>query len=465
MSVDNLERPRHFQTHNTGKTVVIMSSQINKRVLASYSMVALPVGAMAMPIAIYLPPFYSGSLGLSLATVGLIFTMARVWDLITDPIMGVVIDRYGSRWGQYKHWVALAIPVLMLAVYKIFLPNPADVSALYLGGWLLVLYVGYTMLSISHNSWGSVLAGDYDERSKIFGWREIFIILGMGLVLAIPAALDLSQETSISEKVAAMGLFCLVLFPLTALPTLLAVPDEKSVRTETLGLRDMLDLVRANPTLWRLLFADFTTAFAMSSTAALYIFFATYVFELKEHASLALLLYFFAGFLAMPVWLKLAYRIGKVGAIKIAIGYTMLLQAGMFFVTDPGNVPLFWSYTFMAGLAFGAGPTLLHSMMADLTEIDESTTGQKRAGMYFALLATINKLGGASAVGLTLTLADRLFHFTPGSVNSPEAVHGLLVIFCFVPAVALAITYLPLHQYPLNKATQAEIRQAFSNQG
>ena len=59
----------------------------------------------------------------------------------------------------------------------------------------------------------------------------------------------------------------------------------------------------------------------------------------------------------MPAWLKLAYRMGKIGAIKIAIGYTMLLQAGMFFVTDPGNVALFWSYTFMAGLAFGAGPT------------------------------------------------------------------------------------------------------------
>ena len=189
-----------------------MASRLNKRVLASYSMVALPIGAMAMPIAIYLPPFYSGGLGLSLATVGLIFTLARVWDLITDPVMGVVIDRYGSRWGQYKHWVALAIPLLMLAIYKLFLPNPSDVDALYLGGWLLVLYVGYTMLSISHNSWGSVLAGDYDERSKIFGWREIFIILGMGLVLAIPATLDLSGDTGISEKMAAMGMFCLVLF-------------------------------------------------------------------------------------------------------------------------------------------------------------------------------------------------------------------------------------------------------------
>ena len=130
----------------------------------------------------------------------------------------------------------------------------------------------------------------------------------------------------------------------------------------------------------------------------------------------------------MPAWLKLAYRMGKIGAIKIAIGYTMLLQAGMFFVTDPGNVALFWSYTFMAGLAFGA-PTLLHSMMADLTEFDESKTGQKRAGMYFALLATINKLGGASAVGLTLTLADRVFNFSPAPQIRPRLSKGCWLFF------------------------------------
>jgi Na+/melibiose symporter-like transporter len=103
-------------------------------------------------------------------------------------------------------------------------------------------------------------------------------------------------------------------------------------------------------------------------------------------------------------------------------------------------------------------------MMADLTDLDESKTGQKRAGMYFALLATINKLGGASAVGLTLTLADRLFNFTPGSDNSPEAIQGLLLIFCFAPAAAFALTYLPLHHYPLSKETQVEIKQEPSNQ-
>ena len=427
-------------------------------------MVALPIGAMAMPIAIYLPPLYSGSLGLGLATVGLIFTLARVWDLVTDPIMGIVIDRYGSRWGQYKHWVALAIPMVMLAIYKIFIPNPADVTAIYLGFWMLVLYLGYTMLSIAHNSWGSFLANDYDERSRLFGWREIFIIIGMVLVLAIPATMDFFGQSNTPDKVAGMGLFCLILFPLTVIPTLVAVPDKVAERSEALGWRDMIGLLRSNPILWRLLTADFTTSFAMSATAALYIFFATYVFELQDHASLALLLYFVAGFLAMPVWLKLAYRMGKVGAIKLAVGYTMVLQSGLFFVTEPGNVALFWSYTCMAGLAFGAGPTLLHSMMADLTDIDELKTGQKRAGMYFALLATINKLGGAVAVGVTLTAADKLFNFTPGAANSQAAIDGLLLIFCFVPATALALTYLPLYRYPLTKENHAEIRRSLSPQ-
>ena len=224
-----------------------MQNKINNKVLASYSMVALPIGAMAMPIAIYLPPLYSGSLGLTLATVGMIFTLARVWDLVTDPIMGIVIDRYGSRWGQYKHWVALAIPMVMLAIYKIFIPNPADVTAIYLGFWMLVLYLGYTMLSIAHNSWGSFLANDYDERSRLFGWREIFIIIGMVFVLAIPATMDFFGQSGTPDKVAGMGLFCLILFPLTVIPTLVAVPDKVAERKEALGWRDMVALLRSNP--------------------------------------------------------------------------------------------------------------------------------------------------------------------------------------------------------------------------
>ena len=59
----------------------------------------------------------------------------------------------GSRWGQYKHWIAVSIPILMLAVYMVFLPNEESVSALS-RGWLLVLYGVWPILSIAHQSWG-----------------------------------------------------------------------------------------------------------------------------------------------------------------------------------------------------------------------------------------------------------------------------------------------------------------------
>ena len=128
---------------------------LSKKVLASYSAVSLPLAAMAMPMAVYLPPFYAEAESLDLTTVGLIFTLARIWDVITDPLMGMAIDKYETRWGRRKHWVAISIPILLLSVYMVYLPDPADITPLYLGGWLLLLYIGYTMLGIAHQSWGA----------------------------------------------------------------------------------------------------------------------------------------------------------------------------------------------------------------------------------------------------------------------------------------------------------------------
>ncbi len=439
-----------------------MQSNLSTKVLASYSGIAVPLAAMAMPIAVYLPPFYGEGLGLSLTTVGLVFTLARIWDVVTDPIMGSLIDRFDTRWGRRKHWIAISIPILLVSVYMVFLPNPENVTTLYLGFWLLLLYIGYTMLSIAHQSWGAELTESYDDRSRLYGWREVFVIGGMALVLALPAMVELAGNGDQAVKVASMGLFCLILFPLTAIPTLLYVPDGRGGGQMSVDWFAAVKMVVTNPTLWRLLLADLTTGFASTASGSLYIFFATYVFELAEHASLALLFYFLAGFAAMPLWLKLAYRIGKDNAIKVSIVYGVTLKIGLFFVAEPGNVALLWGYTLMYGVAFGAAPTLLRSMMADITDVDELNTGKKRAGLFFALLTTTNKLGSALAVGVVLALVENLYGFQPGSSNSAGAIDGLLFIYCASPAVALMLAYLPLIRYPLNREKHDEIRAALA---
>ena len=416
------------------------------------------MAAMGMPIAVYLPQFYSEGMGLDLVVVGAVFTMARMWDVVTDPIMGLAIDRFETRWGRRKHWIALSIPILMISVWMVFMPDPAQVSGGYLGFWMIMLYVGYTMLAIAHQSWGAELAVGYDDRSRLFGWREVFIIGGMTAVLAVPVSVDLMGNGDYASKVASMGWFCLLLFPLTAVPTLRFVPDTRAVTQLSVHWLDAAKVVIANRTLWRLLLADLAAGLGTSFSGALYIFVASYVFELREHASIALLFYFIASFVAMPFWMKLAYRVGKDKSMKIALVYAGVVNLSLIPFAEPGNVGLLWTFTIAYGVAYGAAPTLLRSMMADLTDEDDLLTGSKRSGLFFALLTTTNKLGGAAGVGASFAILELVFHFKPGPGNTQEAIDGLLYTYCLGPAIGLVVAGLALTGYPLDRRRHAAIR-------
>jgi len=439
-----------------------VSSALSNRVLASYSGVSVPMAAMGMPIAVYLPQFYAEGMGLDLITVGMVFTVARFWDVITDPLMGLAIDRFDTRWGRRKHWIAISIPILMISVWMVFMPNPEHVSGLYLGFWMIMLYIGYTMLAIAHQSWGAELAVSYDDRSRLFGWREIFVIGGMTAVLAIPAGVELVGSGEHALKVASMGWFCLLLFPVTLLPTLMFVPDNRGATQMSVDWRAAIRVVVTNATLWRLLLADLGAGLGTAVSGALYIFMATYVMELPEHASIALLFYFLASFVAMPFWLRLAYRVGKDAAMKIALAYGVAMNLLLIPLAEPGNALVLWAFTIFYGFAFGAAPTLLRSMMADVTDADELVTGQKRAGLFFALLTTTNKLGAAGAVGVSFTILEVAFAFVPGPGNSAAAIDGLLLTYTLGTAFGLAVGYVAMLGYPLTKHKHEEIRQQLS---
>ena len=412
-----------------------------------------------MPVAVYLPRFYTEGMGLSLVTVGAIFTLARIWYVITDPVMGIVIDKFDTRWGRRKHWIAISIPILVLSVWMVFMPNQESVSAGYLLFWLIVLYVGYTMLAIAHQSWGAELALTYDDRSRLFGWREIFVIAGMTVVLGIPATLELTGMSSQSAKVASMGWFCLILFPLLVVPTLTMVPDTRSKPQSSVPWTEAMKVLASNNLLWRLLAADLASGFGTAVSGALYIFVAATYFKLPEHASIALLFYFLASFLAMPIWLKLAYKVGKDVALKIALLYAVVINLGLIPIAQEGSVVVLWGFTIAFGVAFGAAPTLLRSMMADLTDEDELRSGQKRPGLFFALLTTTNKLGAAFAVGASFAILEVAFGFVPGGDNSSEALDGLLVTYCVGTAFGLFMAFLSMLKYPLDRTEHDAIRR------
>jgi Na+/melibiose symporter-like transporter len=97
-------------------------------------------------------------------------------------------------------------------------------------------------------------------------------------------------------------------------------------------------------------------------------------------------------------------------------------------------------------------------MMADLTDLDELDSGEKRAGLFFAMLTTTNKLGAAVAVGLSFTILEAVFAFQPGAENSEAALQGLLWTYAVGTAAGLLLAVLPVIHYPLNRDQHQKIR-------
>ena len=245
--------------------------KLTRQRIIAFALPAIPISALGLPLVVYVPPFYS-ELGLSLSVVGNIFALARFWDLITDPVLGTLSDRWTTQIGRRRPWIILSVPLLMASAYALFLPEQ-PVSASYLLTWLILLYVGYTMLSISHMSWGAELSDDYHDRARVQGWREFSLIFGMLAVLAIPAVMQQTQNANSTTQVGAMGWFVVVTLPITIVVSVWKVPERPTPPQSTIGFVKSAKILARNRLLQRVLGANFLTGLAPGVTGSIYIFF------------------------------------------------------------------------------------------------------------------------------------------------------------------------------------------------
>ena len=434
-----------------------VSEKLPGRIVAAYAALTLPTAALGLPITVYLPPFFAKEMGLGLATVGLVFTLARLWDVVTDPVMGMLVDKFPSRWGRHKHWIAFAVPILMLATWFIYMPSVEPHTAGYLLGWLVVLYIGYTFLAIAHQSWGTELTSDYNERSRLYGWREVVTIVGMVTVLILPAILERSGADTY-RKIASMGWYLLILLPIVSVFTLSIVPERKAHVPASIPLGRALKTMLQNQPLRRVLLADISISFAIAVSGSTYIFLATWVFEQAVYASLVLLAFFVSGLLAMPLWMKLSYRLSKHTALMVAMVYACVSLLLFPFVATAGNLVGLVVATIAYGSAFGAGPMISRAMMADLADMDQLETGVKRAGLFFALLTTTNKVGAAVSVSICYLILGWLGFNPAAETNSEGAISGLMWTFVLMPCVCFGVAALALRNYPLDREKHSEIQ-------
>lgn len=434
--------------------------KLPRSILAGIAAPALPIAGLGLPIVVYLPPFFANSVGIPLATVGLIFMLARFWDVFTDVIFGIVADRTRPPLGRRKFWILLSAPILMLSVWLIFNP-PAGAGALYLSIWLGVLYVGWTMATISVISWSAELSSDYDERTRVQAWYMGSLMIGLIVVLIIPAIIEQAGGGDAQAKMRGIALFIVILLPLCFGFAIWKVP-EVPVREDT--SEDWGKAFRAmwrSPPLLLILACDLVVGLASGIAGSLYLFVAQDALGLGRTASLLLLFYFFTGCLAVPLWAWMARRLEKHRALAGASVYAGL-TALLFLIVPAGDTVLMLAVTVLNGVTYASARFLLKAMMADVTDLDRLESGRMQSGVYFAMLTMTEKIGLALAVGITYPILAAI-GFEAGGNNTAAAIEGLVLLFALAPAILHLLAAVVLWRFPLGRARQYELRARLAN--
>ncbi len=429
--------------------------------LAAFASIAFPSAGMTLPLAIFLPPFYTKTLGLGLAEVGLIFMLVRVFDIVTDPLMGVIGDRFGSRWGRRRHWLVIALPFMMLGVFMAFMPQGTP-TVWYLGFWLIVLYAGTTMKTISHTAWGAELSSDYDERSRIASFNAFAGFAGSLCILAPLAIFEyMGARPASHEALAFFGTAVLVLAPLCVLAAVVIVGERPTLPTPQLNVFRGLLLVLKNPHMRRLVIADAMAAIPGSVMAGLFIFYQSEILGNSQYNSVALIAFYSAHLLGVPFWGRVALAVGKHRTFGIA-SLCFCVTTGAFFLPGEGDVGLFILFLFLTGFNHSALAFLVRAMAADVVDYDTVQTGGQRTGLYFALLAITAKLGGAIAIGVTYPLLEQVGFNAQGG-NSSETLDWFRIIYVVVPVLGMLGAYLGIRGFKLDKAEQQALQRQLSS--
>lgn len=424
--------------------------------LAAFAAPCLPMAALGLPLVIHLPTFYSQVVGLPLATVGMVFFIVRMLDIGVDPLLGNLMDRTRTRFGRFKPWLFASILVMGISTWLLFMP-PGKVGTTFLTIWLLVVYLGFSMSVLAQTSWASVLSPDYDQRSRIYGFWTTGNVIGILLVLVLPVIVG-ANGGSQADGVKAMGLFIVILLPITIGLAVWKVPEPMPKEATHGTWRDYLDFLKMG-SVRRLMWTDLLFGLAPGVTGALALFYFQAAKQLTEmQSNILIFLYFAAGLIGAVLWSWLATKIGKHKALTVA-GLMFAIAYVFVAFVPPGHFVLSCLSMIGVGIPFCAGQVLLRAMLADVGDEDRLNCGKDRTAQLFALLTATNKIGYALAATTFIPLGWAGFNRESVVSQTPEALNALQLLFVGLPIAFLLAASAVIYSFPMNKERQMEIRR------
>ncbi|MFP4131396.1 MAG: MFS transporter [Thiohalospira sp.] len=425
-----------------------MADRLSWGRLLAYGLPGLPLAVLGLPLYVYLPGFYAEEVGLGLTLTGALLLIARIWDMVTDPVVGSLGDRLHPPLGRRRGLMLLGAPLLLIAATALFLP-PEEAGGGHLLLWSLLIYLGWTLVTLPYTAWGAELSDDYDERSRITGVREGAVVLGTLVAALLPPLLGRDEP---GPALAVLTAFLWLAVPVTIGLALWRVP-EPTTTGNPIPWREGLTLLRGNRPFFRLLLAYAANGTANALPATLFLLFVEHIIQRPEWTGTLLGLYFVAGIAGLPLWLALARRWGKHRTWAAS-----MLWAAAVFTTVPllgaGDLVAFGVIVVLSGLSLGVDMALPASIQADVVDEDTAAGGGGRAGLFFGLWGMATKLALALAVGIAFPLLDLAGFDGPAGEGllALALLYGGLPVLIKIAAVAL------VWDFPVDRVRQHQLQ-------
>lgn len=475
-------------------------TEISRSRIWMYGSLSLPLAMISYPLGIWVPRLYATDVGLSLALIGTVMSIAAISDAFTDPLMGFLSDRLRTRWGRRKPWILIGIPVFGIAVWLLLNPA-ATATILYLGFWFVFLRFGSTLFGLPYAAWGVELSAEYHTRTLIQSVREKYVLIGLiggsaipllvewlaavktdpafittkfgglrvisqsvvdgiGAILTILAGWTGIENATPTTVLSYYSFGILILLPLAGFLVLFFVPEVPALPSQNqVRLSKSLKLIFRNGLFRRIIIIEVLIVSGENFRNVLSLFFMQDYIGVR-FAGEMYVVYFTVGLFAIAFWDFLARRLGKHRSLAAAMVFVGIVSIWIF-ILDYGDVGAFYILFALKGFCFGAFAYLPRAMLADVVDIDTGRTGDARPASYFAILGIMTKIG-ASLGMLSLPILSLVGYQAmrgPEVHNGPTEILWLGILYAIVPTVLFAFAFYLSWTWPLTGERHARIQR------
>ncbi|MPZ19308.1 MAG: hypothetical protein GEV06_15545 [Luteitalea sp.] len=466
----------------------LVSDVLPLRLKLAYGVGASCESVKTFAFGLFLLFYYTSVLGLPGTLVGVATALGLVWDSAIDPLIGFASDRARWRLGR-RHGLMLVGGLGMgTSFFAIFSP-PATLSGATLFGWLLVtslcLRTSNSLFMVPYYALGAELSQDYHERTTISAFRAGCALFGTLLAAGAsfglffpggqPGQSDRGSQFDPSGYVAmgvAFGLFMTAAALVTTAGTW--SKRSQSQTDDRRGDREPFRFFAAfitsmNDRAFRILVTSAGLFFlATVINASLAVHYLTYYAAVPSSGSFSMFFvaFYIGALLGVPSWTRMSKRVDKHRVYCVAMLVTGIIMAAAYWLVGEGrllgtgNVVALSLGNALAGYFASALWVIVPSMIADVTEQDELTTGRRREGTFFGIYSFTQQAAAGVAILATGVLVDAFAALVPGQVaQSPATINRLALLFSQLPASLLIAASLMILPYGLTRQRVAAVKQ------